>query len=86
MQIILVYDISSGNSQKIFKLCKQYLNWVQNSVFEGELTDSKYKILKNNIKEFSNNEDSFLIYKIKNIKNVEKEIICNEKNNISIFI
>lgn len=86
MQIILVYDISSGNSQKIFKLCKQYLNWVQNSVFEGELTDSKYKILKNNIKEFSNNEDSFLIYKIKNIKNVEKEIIGNEKNNISIFI
>ena len=28
------------------KLFQQYLNWVQNSVFEGELTDSQFEELK----------------------------------------
>ena len=43
MYIILVYDISlEGNGQKrwnrVFKICKQYLTHIQNSVFEGEIS------------------------------------------------
>ena len=46
MYIILVYDISiEGNGQKrwnrVFKICKQYLTHIQNSVFEGEIDNSK---------------------------------------------
>lgn len=85
MTIILVYDLKS-NTQKMNKLCKQYLNWVQESVFEGELTESKYKKLVTSIKKIKEDDDSILIYKIKSSIFVNKEIIGVEKNNLSNFI
>ena len=39
MFIILVYDIDVKRVGKVLKKCREYLNWVQNSVFEGEITD-----------------------------------------------
>lgn len=44
MYVILVYDISGeDNGQKVlnktFKICKKYLSHIQNSVFEGEITE-----------------------------------------------
>lgn len=43
MYVILVYDIDAKRVGKMLKLCRRYLNWIQNSVFEGELTDVKLK-------------------------------------------
>ena len=34
MYVILVYDIGEKRVGKMLKLCRQYLNWIQNSVFE----------------------------------------------------
>ena len=45
MYVILVYDIGEKRVGKILKLCRKYLNWIQNSVFEGEITDVKLKEL-----------------------------------------
>jgi CRISPR-associated protein Cas2 len=84
MHVLLVYDLE--DTQKIHKICKIYLNWVQNSVFEGEITDSKLKQLKLKIKQFVKNYDSVLIYKIKDKKLFIKETIGNEKNKLSNFI
>ena len=47
MYVILVYDINSdGNGQKVlnrvFKICKRYLTHIQNSVFEGELSEAHF--------------------------------------------
>ena len=46
MYIILVYDVGEKRVAKALKTCRKYLTWVQNSVFEGEITDAKYKKLK----------------------------------------
>ena len=46
MYIILVYDIGEKRVGKMLKLCRQYLNWIQNSVFEGDITEVKLKELK----------------------------------------
>ena len=46
MYVILVYDIGEKRVGKMLKLCRQYLNWIQNSVFEGELSESKLRELK----------------------------------------
>ena len=44
MYVILVYDIKSDEGgakalNKTFKICKKYLTHIQNSVFEGELSE-----------------------------------------------
>ncbi len=52
MYIIAMYDINTETKagrkrlRKIFKLMKQYLIHIQNSVFEGELTKAKFEELK----------------------------------------
>ena len=46
MYIIVVYDVGEKRVGKILKLCRQYLCWIQNSVFEGELSEAKLRELK----------------------------------------
>ena len=64
MYIIAVYDVGEKRVVKMLKLCRQYLNWIQNSVFEGELTEVQLKELKYKAKEIKkDDEDSFIIFK-----------------------
>jgi CRISPR-associated protein Cas2 len=46
MYIIAVYNIGEKRVGKMLKLFRRYLHWIQNSVFEGELSDVKLKELK----------------------------------------
>ena len=65
MYVILVYDAGIKRDPKILKTCRQYLNWVQNSVFEGEITEGKLRQLTQRLKDIVNPaEDYILIYTI----------------------
>jgi len=85
MYVILVYDLTD-NKNRVHKLCKKYLNWVQNSVFEGEITVANLKILKIEIKKLISDNDSVLVFDSKHRLNLNKDIIGNEKNCITNFI
>ena len=81
MYVILVYDVKENRVQKVHKLLKRYLNWVQNSVFEGELTEGQFEAMKIDIKDrMDNREDSIIIYKLSSLKYTEREIVGVEKN------
>jgi CRISPR-associated protein Cas2 len=87
MYIILVYDIGERRVGKMLKLCRQYLNWIQNSVFEGEITEVKLKELVGRAKLIMKQEDdSLIIFKSRDEKWLEKEVIGQEKNNLDTFI
>ena len=45
MYVILVYDIGEKRVGKMLRLCRKYLNWIQNSVFEGEISEVRLKEL-----------------------------------------
>lgn len=83
MYVILVYDIGEKRVVKMLKLCRQYLNWIQNSVFEGEITEVKLKELLNKSKMImKKEEDSVIIFKSRSERWLEKEVIGKEKNNL----
>ena len=87
MYIILVYDIGEKRVGKMLKLCRQYVNWIQNSVFEGEITGVKLKELKLRAKEIMDLEyDSLIIFNIGNKRWIEKEIVGKELSNLDIFL
>ena len=87
MYVILVYDIGEKGVAKMLKLCRKYLNWIQNSVFEGEITEVKLKELKIKAKEIMLSEtDSLIIFTSRNEKWLEKEIIGNERASIDNFL
>ena len=83
MYIILVYDIGEKRVGKMLKLCRQYLNWIQNSVFEGEITPVKLKELQAKAKLIIDVDiDSILIFKSREEKWLEKEVMGAEKNRL----
>ena len=83
MYVILVYDIDTKRVAKMLKLCRRYLNWIQNSVFEGELTEVKLKELIIEAKEIMKIEsDSLIIFSSRQEKWLEKQVIGKEKNEI----
>lgn len=87
MYVILVYDIGEKRVGKMLKLCRKYLNWIQNSVFEGEISEVKLKELLFNAGEIMDKEtDSIIIFKSRKEKWLEKEVIGKEKNDLDNFI
>jgi CRISPR-associated protein Cas2 len=63
MYVILVYDVGEKRVGKMLRLVRKYLSWIQNSVFEGEITDVKLKELKFQAKEIMDlNTDSLIIF------------------------
>ena len=81
MCIILVYDVGEQRVQRVHKLMKKYLNWVQNSVFEGDLTEGRFEAMKIDLGErMKDDDDSVIVYKLGSLKYTEREIIGVEKN------
>lgn len=91
MYVILVYDISLQDEgqrrwRRIFRICKQYLNHVQNSVFEGNILESDLTILKSKLdKEIDHELDSIIIFKSRNEKWLQKDFLGFEVDN-NMFI
>lgn len=84
MYIILVYDIGEKRVGKMLKLCRQYLNWIQNSVFEGEITEVKLKSLIHQARKIMDEDhDSLIIFKSRNARWLEKKVIGQDKNELT---
>ena len=87
MYIIAVYDCGEKRVGKMLKLCRRYLTWIQNSVFEGELTSVQLLELKMEAQKIMvKSEDSFIIFTSRNPKWMDKEIIGKEKNSTDNFL
>lgn len=87
MFLILVYDVNEKRVNKVLKTCRKYLNWVQNSVLEGEISDANLKKLKIELNRIiDKDEDSVIFYILRTTKYSEREILGLEKGGESIMI
>ncbi len=92
MYVILVYDIASAEGgekrvAKMLKHCRKYLNWIQNSVFEGEITEVKLKEMLIGARGIMNEEkDSIILFKSREERWLDKQIIGVERSNIDNFL
>jgi len=87
MYIIIVYDVSVERVSKVCNFLRSYLSWVQNSVFEGEITESQLMRIENGLKNIiDENIDSIRIYimRIKDVMNIKTLGI--EKANLNNII
>lgn len=80
MFVILVYDVNVKRTAKVLKKCREYLTWVQNSVFEGEISKANLYKLKSELRRLiDEEEDSVIIYILRTTQYSEREIIGLEK-------
>jgi len=87
MYLILVYDVNVKRVNKVLKICRRYLNWVQNSVLEGELSDAAFKKLKAELFTLINeDEDSIIMYKMRTTRYSEREIMGQRKGGEELIL
>jgi len=87
MYVILVYDCGQKRVGKMLKLCRKYLSWIQNSVFEGEISEVKLKELILKAEQIMDaDDDSIIIFSSRQEKWLNKQIIGKERSSIENFI
>jgi len=87
MYVILVYDFGEKRVGKMLKLCRKYLNWIQNSVFEGEISEVKLKEMMQQVNRFiDKDEDSIILFKSTSQVYMDKEIVGKERCSTDVFL
>ena len=87
MYVIAVYDVNEKRVAKMLKLCRRYLNWIQNSVLEGEITEVKLQEMVIEARKFMDlKEDSLIIFKSRDQRWLDKEIIGVERMSTDNFL
>lgn len=83
MYVILVYDMDVKRVGKMLKLCRKYLNWIQNSTFEGEISVGALNELEFEAKKIMDLDvDSLILFKSREERWLQKDIIGQERNEI----
>jgi CRISPR-associated protein Cas2 len=75
MYLIMVYDVNVKRVNKVLKTARKYLNWVQNSVLEGEIK----KIIEDK-------EDSIIFYIMRTTRYSTREIMGLKKGGEELII
>lgn len=76
MFTIMVYDIGEKRVGKVLKISRKYLYWVQNSVFEGEISEAKLVKLKEELsRKIDKDEDSVIFYHFRTTRYSERETL-----------
>lgn len=87
MFVILVYDVGEKRVARVLKTARKYLYWVQNSVLEGEISDSNFRRLKEELKKIADeSQDSFIFYTFRTTKYYYREIIGLKKGGPELFL
>jgi CRISPR-associated protein Cas2 len=84
--VIITYDVDEKRVGKVCKKLREYLDWTQNSVFEGEITKGKLAKCLNELDKITTEDDSIYLYKVENPKNIKKEIIGRDLSFDQIFL
>jgi CRISPR-associated protein Cas2 len=84
MYVLIVYDVEVKRVVKVHKFLKRHLHWVQNSVFEGELTDAQIEAVKAGLKRLLDDEaDSVLLYTARDQRWLAKEVLGRERSEVT---
>lgn len=87
MFVIMAYDVDVGRVAKALKVGRKYLNWVQNSLFEGELTTAQLARLKSDMKKVVNEEeDAVVFYLLRRQQYMERQIMGQDRGGVSRII
>ena len=87
MYIVLTYDVEESRVQKVCRFLRRYLHWVQNSVFEGELSEGQYAEMVAGLRKIIRPDyDSIYIFWWPAARLVRKETLGQERGHTDWLI
>ncbi|ELY55974.1 CRISPR-associated endoribonuclease Cas2 [Natronococcus amylolyticus DSM 10524] len=79
MFVVIVYDVRAGRTQEICNYLRRWLDWRQNSVFDGHLTQSEYERVLSWLQTFVNSGEQVLVYTTTRADTLDIEEIGDER-------
>jgi CRISPR-associated protein Cas2 len=87
MYVVVVYDVEQRRVAKVCQLLRRYLSWVQNSAFEGELTEAQLERLRFELCDVIDPAyDSVYIYRWRDRSLCQKQVLGQEKSLSEPFV
>ena len=87
MYVIAVYDVGAERTQRMLKIGRRYLTWIQNSVLEGELTELQLEEMVGEMTAVMvEGHDSLILFKNRDARWLEKEVIGAERGATDQFL
>ena len=87
MYVIVAYDVSVERVNRVKKFLRKYLTWIQNSLFEGEVSEADLEEIKMGLKEIiDEEEDMIVIYRFRARNAMRREVMGVEKGAVEEVI
>jgi CRISPR-associated protein Cas2 len=87
MHVIIVYDVGVDRVGRVCNFLRTYLTRIQNSVFEGDITEARLARLKAGLEKIIETEhDSILIWVLRDARWADRQVMGVERFPISNII
>lgn len=71
---IIVYDVQADRTPKFLRYLRRYLTHVQNSVFEGQITEGTLQEVKTDLESMLEPTESVMVYEMSSESYVERSV------------
>ena len=80
MHAIIIYDVDQRRVRRVCKFLRQHLTWVQNSAFEGELSESRLARIRSALARLIDPAlDSIYIYTVANPAWLRRDVLGQQR-------
>jgi CRISPR-associated protein Cas2 len=87
MYVIMTYDVGQERISKVLGIGRKYLTWIQNSVFEGEISDANFARLKHELSRvIDKKHDSITFFILQTTAYMRKETLGITKGESTTII
>lgn len=86
MLVLAVYDVSEKRNKKVFRIFKQFLCAIQESVFQGEITEKQFRELKEKLSLEIKDEDYIIFYLLDRLPFGTTEVLGLPKERMGILL
>lgn len=83
---VIVYDVKADRTHRFLKYLRQHLVHVQNSVFEGELTEGQLDRVENDLESMLGPDESIIVYRTSSEKYVDRTVMGDDPAEDSQFL
>ncbi|WP_435362338.1 CRISPR-associated endonuclease Cas2 [Haloarchaeobius sp. DFWS5] len=84
--VIVVYDMQADRTRLMLNFLRKYLTHVQNSVFEGEITEGDLETIQTRTQDLLEPNESAIIYRMSSEKYVERTVVGEDPTNDARFL
>ncbi|CCQ33719.1 CRISPR-associated protein, Cas2 [Halorhabdus tiamatea SARL4B] len=86
MYVVAVYDVEADRTRLFLNFLRRYLTHVQNSVFEGEITDGDLEEVKGQLDSMLEPGESVIVYRMSSEQYVSRTVYGDDPTEDSQFL